>query len=125
MHETQPTDRRRHERVPLVKRGRLRAPGWVRFAPFHTSDISVSGVLICLSSEHALKTGDEIELAIAFGDEPILSSDTTTMAVVRRVNPIDHTTQAVGLEFREEGALPFVPIVTRPAHPSDHHRVAV
>ncbi|TVQ76741.1 MAG: hypothetical protein EA380_08245, partial [Phycisphaeraceae bacterium] len=75
-------------------------------------------MLLCISSEHALKSGDVIELAIAFGDEPILASDQTVRATVRRITPINHTTQGIGLEFHDEGALPFLPIVTRPAHPS-------
>lgn len=124
MHETHAGDRRRYERVPLVRRGKFRVPGWVRFAPCHTTNISHTGVLLCLSTEHPLVAGDEVELAIAFNDESLLPSEATTRAVVRRVTTINHSTQAVGLEFREEGALPFMPIVTRPAQPSEPQRAA-
>ena len=131
MHETEPTDRRRHERVPLVRRGKLRAPGWVRFAPFDTANISISGVLLSVDAALPLKAGDHIELAIAFDDEPILVSEHAVRAIVRRVTPINHATQAIGIEFGEEGALPHLPIVTRPTHPAHssdtsdtHHRVA-
>jgi c-di-GMP-binding flagellar brake protein YcgR len=102
-------ERRRCERHQIVKDCKLRGCSAPAFTPAQTTNLSLSGALIRIPTARPFAPGDEIELALPASNEPLITSDALIHARVRRVIPIDHHHQALGIEFdealEEHGAL--------------------
>lgn len=96
-----PLERRRHERHVLVRDCKLRARSAPAFTPAQTTNLSRSGALIRVPSSRTYASGDRIELALPASRQPLVMSDALIGARVRRVIPIDHHSQALGIEFDE------------------------
>lgn len=92
-------ERRRHERNIVVRPCKLRDRRNLLFSPGQTHDISEGGVLLKVDTARTFSPGDEVELAVAWNHDPVLSSEGMFKARVRRVFPIDYHHQAVALEF--------------------------
>jgi len=69
------------------------------FSAGKTSDISVGGAMLRVDRARAFAPGDELDVAIAWGNDAVLTGDSLVRATVRRVMPIDHHHQAVAVQF--------------------------
>ncbi|MEM9082883.1 MAG: PilZ domain-containing protein [Planctomycetota bacterium] len=96
-----PSDRRQFPRTVTVKPCKVRSTNSTRYISGQTSDYSNGGALLCVSSEHALKAGDTIELGIAWANEAVLQDRLMRTATVRRVISMNEFEQALGIEFAE------------------------
>ncbi|MEM1165457.1 MAG: PilZ domain-containing protein [Planctomycetota bacterium] len=100
------TDRRRHPRVTAVRACKVRPARSVRYLPAQTADVSGGGALVRLDSEHELKPGEAIEVAVAWNGEAVLPDEAVQRAIIRRVYTTGDGQQAVGVEFEMAGELP-------------------
>lgn len=92
-------EKRRFDRKTVVKRCKVCLPGRPTAATGETTNVSESGCLVRLGRNGNLKVGDEVRIAIAWDGEGVVREDKLVTAKVRRVVPIDHHHQAVGLEY--------------------------
>lgn len=97
--QTTPNDRRQHQRDIIVRPCKVRDAQSLRYIPAKTSDYSRGGALLCVGSEHNFKSGDTIEVGIAWANEAVLADERLTPARVKRVSLIDEHFQALGIEF--------------------------
>jgi hypothetical protein len=93
------SERRRHDRVWVVRGCRIRAVSRVRAEPAETTNLSESGALIRVGSEGSFGVGDEVEILVAWGGEAVVQSEGAIRGIVRRVVPMDYHHQAIGVEF--------------------------
>ncbi len=93
------SDKRRFDRKPLVKRCKVCLPGRPTACAGETSNASESGCLIRVGRDRELNVGDEVRIAVAWDGEGVIRDDDLVTATVRRIVPIDHHHQAVGLEY--------------------------
>ena len=100
MEPTAWNERRRHERQVFVRGCKLRDRRRAAFTPGETCDVSAGGALVRVGRNHQFAPGDEVELAVAWDERPLLTSDAAVRGRVRRVTPIDFHHQAVAIEFR-------------------------
>jgi hypothetical protein len=98
-------DRRRDARHILVRACKVRGRRDLLFSAGQTHDVSDSGALVRVERTRQFGPGDELDIVVAWSDEPLLSADATVRARVRRVTPIDHHHQAIALEFIETSAV--------------------
>lgn len=94
-------DRRRHERIFTVRDCKLRGRSNPSFTPAQTTNLSLGGALLRVPTSRVYAPGDTIEVALPAGNEPLITSDALIGATVRRVIPVDHHHQAIGIEFDE------------------------
>jgi len=92
-------ERRRHPRLTLVRPCKVRDCRTLVFSPGLTSDVSVSGALLRIDRTRPIAPGDELEVAVAWTRDAVLSAQSMVRAKVRRVTPIDHHHQSVAVEF--------------------------
>jgi c-di-GMP-binding flagellar brake protein YcgR len=100
-HAPPPNDRRRSPRTLFVRPCKVRAIGRTGFSPAETTDLSAGGALIRVDRNRHLKVDDWIDVAVAWDRQPLLASDDAIRARIRRVVPIDHHSQAIGVEFHQ------------------------
>ena len=100
------TERRKHDRQPIVHPCKVRDRRTASYSAGQTADYSPGGALIRVDRARPFGPGDEIDLVVAWDGEPIVHADALTRARVRRVTPIDHHHQAVAVEFVREAAMP-------------------
>lgn len=96
-----PLERRRHSRLPLVRDCKLRARSAPAFSPAQTTNLSQGGALVRVPAARCFAPGDRIDVALPGANEPLIATDALIHARVRRVIPIDHHHQALGIEFDE------------------------
>lgn len=101
---TELSERREHNRQPMVRLCKVRDRRTASFAPGQIADYSLGGALIRIDRARPFGPGDEIDLAVAWDDKPIVSAESLIRARIRRVTPIDHHHQAVAIEFVREAA---------------------
>jgi hypothetical protein len=94
-----PHDRRRWDRVDLVKPCKVFLPGSGTFAPGRTCNLSRAGLLLTLESARPLRPGDPIEVSIFHNRSPVISAQELTRARVRRAEVFDTDRQLVAVEF--------------------------
>lgn len=98
--KTDTTDeRRRHPRINAVRPAKVFLPEALRFAAAQTSDVSESGLLLCVDRARALAPGDMIEVLVPGPGASIAEAKDMTLARVVRVTPVDHFQQAVAVEY--------------------------
>lgn len=99
-----PEDRRRHARRSVVRPAKVRDRRMLLFSPGETCDISESGLLLRVDRARAFAPGDELDVVVAWGNDPLVRGEAMSRARVRRVTPIDHHHQALALEFDQPAA---------------------
>lgn len=92
-------EKRRFDRKPIVRRCKVCLPGRPGSAAGETSNASESGCLIRIGRDRELAEGDELRVAVAWDGEGVIRDKDLVTAHVRRVVPIDHHHQAVGIEY--------------------------
>jgi c-di-GMP-binding flagellar brake protein YcgR len=98
-------DRRRHQRVPLTRLAKIRPTGTIGYSPAATIDVSASGVLLEARHAERFQVGDEVELVIAWNDQPVVPRAAAVRGRVRRVSAdtptkaTPHTQVRVALEL--------------------------
>jgi c-di-GMP-binding flagellar brake protein YcgR len=95
-------ERRQHERLQTTRGCKLRAVARPGFSPAQTTNLSLGGALLCVPNDRPYAPGDEVELALPLQGQSLVRSDELIRARIRRVVPIDHHQQALGLQFAEE-----------------------
>jgi hypothetical protein len=98
------SDRRKHQRQPVIRHCKVRDRRTAAYAPGQTADLSMGGALIRVDRARPFGPGDEVDLVVSWDDRAVLSADSLVRARVRRVTPIDHHHQAVAVEFVAEAA---------------------
>lgn len=98
-------DRRRHPRYPGAHAAKVYLPRALRFAGAETSDLSTGGALLRVDRSRSIAAGDEVEVAIAHGNECVAPAELMRRARVVRVSAMDHYHQSVAVEFAEAGEL--------------------
>lgn len=101
---THAIERRRHDRHIVVRPCKLRDRRSLLFSPGQTHDVSPSGALLKVDSARSFSPGDEVEVAVAWNHDAVLSSEGLVRARVRRVCPIDYHHQAIAVEFERAEA---------------------
>jgi len=99
MNTHDPNEKRHFDRKPVIRRCKVCLPGRPTSSAGETSNVSESGCLVRLGRNGQLKVGDEVSIAIAWEGEGVIREENLVTATVRRVVPIDHHHQAVGLEY--------------------------
>jgi len=79
-------ERRRHARIPVCKPVKVRPAGALTYAAGATVNASSSGVLIETPASGRFAPGDEVEVVVAWDDEPVLPRASSIVARVRRIN---------------------------------------
>lgn len=97
-------DRRRHHRAELTKPAKIRSTSRIAYTPAATVNLSSSGALLETPANHPLSTGDEVEIVIAWNDEPVLHRAAARRATVRRIAPAAPGRVQVALEFAAASA---------------------
>ncbi|MBL0921908.1 MAG: PilZ domain-containing protein [Phycisphaerales bacterium] len=105
MNESVVSERRRHPRFPGAHAAKVYLPRALRFAGAETADLSVGGALLRVDRSRPIAAGDEIEVAIAHGEECVAPAALLRRARVVRVSAMDHYHQAVAVEFADSGTL--------------------
>ena len=95
-------DRRRHDRLDTIRGCKVRSVARPGFAPAQTTNLSLGGALLRVPGDRPFAPGDEVELALPVEGQTLVRSDELIRARVRRVVPIDHHHQALGLQFQSE-----------------------
>jgi c-di-GMP-binding flagellar brake protein YcgR len=98
-------DRRTHARFPLSRPCKILHRGSRRYAPAHTHNLSAGGALLTIQTPRPLRTGDEIDLFIAWIGEPLVPGDTQVRARVVRADTPTADAQLIGLAFTQPQAL--------------------
>ena len=80
-------ERRRHARIPVCKPVKIRPAGALGYTAGATVNASSSGVLVETPAAERFATGDEVEVVVAWDDEPVLPRASSIVARVRRINP--------------------------------------
>lgn len=94
------TDRRRAERVTVVRAAKVLNCRSRKYAPAETCNLSQSGALVKLDRTHPISTGDEVQVAIDWSLTPgLISSDELVTGKVVRVAAIDYLSQSVAVRF--------------------------
>jgi len=99
MYKLNPNDQRNFDRKDVVRKCKVCLPGRPTAAAGETTNVSESGCLVRLGRNGDLKVGDEVRIAIAWDGQGIIRDEELVTACVRRVVPIDHHHQAIGLEY--------------------------
>lgn len=92
-------ERRRHTRMSLIRPCKVRDCKTFVYSPGLTCDVSASGALLRVDRVRPVVPGDQIEVAVAWTRDAVLSAESMVKAIVRRVIPIDHYHQSVAVEF--------------------------
>ena len=99
------SNRRRNVREVIVRPCKVRDRRSLLFAAGETHDVSGGGAMVRIDSTRQFAPGDELDLAIAWKHEPVLSGEGLRRARVKRVLPIDFHHQALALEFLDTLAM--------------------
>jgi hypothetical protein len=78
-------ERRRHARTAIVRSAKLRRRTGLKYTAGATVNASSSGLLLEVSGSAGLSPGDEVEVVVAWNDEPVLPKAGSVAGVVRRV----------------------------------------
>jgi hypothetical protein len=70
-----------------------------RYLPARTLDLSLGGSMLTVDTPRELKPGENIDLYVAWHDEPILGSESMVAAKVVRTHSSDGYHQTVGVQF--------------------------
>lgn len=105
MSESVASERRRHPRFPGAHAAKVYVPRALRFAGAETADLSVGGALLRVDRSRSIAAGDEVEVAIAHGEECVAPAALMRRARVVRVSAMDHYHQAVAVEFADAGEM--------------------
>lgn len=93
------TNRRRFERSSLVRPCKVRDRRMLLFSPGETCDYSHGGLLLRVDRARPFSAGDQLDVVIAWQNDPLVQGSAMTRATVRRVTPMDCHHQAIALEF--------------------------
>jgi len=92
-------ERRRHERVWVVRGCRIRAVHRLRAEQAETANLSDHGALIRVGSHGTFGIGDEVEIHVAWDGQTVVRTEEAVRGIVKRVVPMDYHHQAIGVEF--------------------------
>lgn len=92
-------EKRNFERKSIVRRCKVCLPGRPSASSGETTNASESGCLIRIGRDRDLSVGDEVRVAVAWDGQGVIRDEDLVTAHIRRVVPIDHHHQAVGLEY--------------------------
>lgn len=105
----QPSERRRHPRVPANCAAKMFFPSSLHFGVGCTTDVSAGGALVRVERSRSLRPGDRVEVAIASGRgaSGVVRAEDLWPGEVVRVIPIDCHEQAIAVRFDQPTALPI------------------
>ncbi len=95
-------DRRKHDRANLVRDCKLRCVERPGFALAQTTNLSLGGALVRVPASMSFAMGQRVQFALPVQGRSLVRSSELINAKVRRVVPIDHQHQAVGIQFERE-----------------------
>lgn len=100
-----PSERRAHDRMPLVRGCKLLDQKSAKFIPAETANISQGGLLMRVPAARPFSAGDRVEVAVGWGNIPIAASVKMAAATVVRVLDIDHAHQGLALKYDHAEAI--------------------
>jgi hypothetical protein len=95
------SDRRKWDRVDLVKPAKVFLPACSRFAAARTCNLSRGGALLTIESARPLAPGDPIDLSVFFARLPMVPADRMIRGRVTRAQAFDTDRQLVAIRFDE------------------------
>jgi hypothetical protein len=94
------TDRRRNERITLVRPAKMLNCRSRKYVPAETCNLSQTGALVKLDRSQPIAQGDEVQVAVDWSLTPgLISSDELVTGEVVRVSAIDYLSQSVAVKF--------------------------
>lgn len=84
---TQVFERRAFPRLRLARPCKVFHPGSRKYLPARTADVSAYGALLRVDAPRSLQAGEELEVAVAWDGEPLLSGESLMRATVIRTGP--------------------------------------
>ncbi len=94
------TDRRRNERITVVRPAKMLNCRSRKYVPVETCNLSQTGALVTLDRSHPICQGDEVQVAIDWSMTPgLITSDELVTGEVVRVSAIDYISQSVAVRF--------------------------
>lgn len=100
-------DRRGDKRFAVARPGKVFRRSTQQYAPAVTRNLSLGGALIEADAERPFACGELVDLAVAFGDGPVLPSSSLLRAIVVRVSPSKDGRQSVALRYIAPSAMPL------------------
>ena len=80
-------ERRAFPRLRLARTCKVFHPGTQKFLPARTTDVSAYGALLRVDSPRPFQPGEDLEVAVAWDGEPLISGESLMRATIVRTGP--------------------------------------